>query len=107
MMKLRVFWVYPHDPIGLGEDGPTHQPIEHLTSLRAMPNMNVWRPCDAAETAVAWTLAVERRAPAAPGLPPPALPPHPRPPAPPRHNSRRGGVPIDPRRPPASVPVPP
>jgi len=57
MMKLKVIWVYTHDSIGLGEDGPTHQPIEHLTSLRAMPNMNVWRPCDAAETAVAWTLA--------------------------------------------------
>src|SRR5207248_9526162 len=81
MMKLRVIWVYTHDSIGLGEDGPTHQPIEHLTSLRAIPNMNLWRPCDAAETAVAWTLAVERRGAGAAGLTRPALPPQPRPPA--------------------------
>jgi len=47
--------VYTHDSIGLGEDGPTHQPIEHLSSLRAMPHMNLWRPCDAAETVVAWS----------------------------------------------------
>ena len=52
--------VYTHDSIGLGEDGPTHQPIEHLASLRAMPNLSLWRPCDAAETAVAWVAAVER-----------------------------------------------
>ena len=48
---MRVILVYTHDSIGLGEDGPTHQPIEHLSSLRAMPHMNLWRPCDAAETA--------------------------------------------------------
>ena len=48
--------VYTHDSIGLGEDGPTHQPIEHLASLRAMPNMTLWRPCDAVETAVAWVV---------------------------------------------------
>jgi transketolase len=65
LMKLRVILVYTHDSIGLGEDGPTHQPIEHLTSLRAMPHMSVWRPCDAAETAVAWTLAIERAGPSA------------------------------------------
>ncbi len=59
-MKLRVILVYTHDSIGLGEDGPTHQPIEHLTSLRAMPHMSLWRPCDAAETAVAWVAAIER-----------------------------------------------
>jgi len=59
---LRVILVYTHDSIGLGEDGPTHQPIEHLSSLRAIPHMNLWRPCDAAETAVAWTLAIERQA---------------------------------------------
>ena len=52
--------VYTHDSIGLGEDGPTHQPIEHLASLRAMPDLSLWRPCDAAETAVAWLAAVER-----------------------------------------------
>ena len=56
-MQQRVILVYTHDSIGLGEDGPTHQPIEHLASLRAMPHMNLWRPCDAAETAVAWALA--------------------------------------------------
>ena len=57
LMQQRVILVYTHDSIGLGEDGPTHQPIEHLCSLRAMPHMSLWRPCDAAETAVAWTLA--------------------------------------------------
>ena len=51
LMQQRVILVYTHDSIGLGEDGPTHQPIEHLSSLRAMPHMNLWRPCDAAETA--------------------------------------------------------
>ena len=60
LMHQRVIHVYTHDSIGLGEDGPTHQPIEHLASLRAMPNMSVWRPCDAVETAVAWIAAVER-----------------------------------------------
>jgi transketolase len=61
LMGIRVIHVYTHDSIGLGEDGPTHQPIEHLPSLRAMPNMCLWRPCDAAETAVAWVAAIERR----------------------------------------------
>jgi transketolase len=65
LMNARVILVYTHDSIGLGEDGPTHQPIEQLASLRAMPHMELWRPCDAAETAVAWTLAVERRGPTA------------------------------------------
>ena len=60
LMKLRNIFVYTHDSIGLGEDGPTHQPVEHLASLRIMPNMRVWRPCDAVETAVAWRDAVER-----------------------------------------------
>ncbi len=60
LMHLRVLLVYTHDSIGLGEDGPTHQPVEHLASLRAMPNMSVWRPCDATETAVAWQAAIER-----------------------------------------------
>ena len=60
LMRQRVILVYTHDSIGLGEDGPTHQPIEHLPSLRAIPHMSLWRPCDAAETAVAWVLAVER-----------------------------------------------
>ena len=60
LMRIRSILVLTHDSIGLGEDGPTHQPIEHLSSLRAMPNMAVWRPCDAVETAVAWRSAVER-----------------------------------------------
>jgi len=61
LMHQRVIHVYTHDSIGLGEDGPTHQPIEHLASLRAMPHLSLWRPCDAAETAVAWIAAVERK----------------------------------------------
>ena len=61
LMRVRAIHVLTHDSIGLGEDGPTHQPVEHLSSLRAMPNMAVWRPCDAVETAVAWRSAVERR----------------------------------------------
>jgi transketolase len=61
LMNAHVILVYTHDSIGLGEDGPTHQPIEHLASLRAIPHMELWRPCDAAETAVAWTRALARR----------------------------------------------
>jgi transketolase len=61
LMKLRNIFVYTHDSIGLGEDGPTHQPVEHASSLRLIPNMSVWRPCDGVETAVAWQAAVERR----------------------------------------------
>jgi len=61
LMKARNIFVFTHDSIGLGEDGPTHQPIEHLASLRLIPNMDVWRPCDAVETAVAWAAALERR----------------------------------------------
>jgi transketolase len=60
LMKIRTIYVYTHDSIGLGEDGPTHQPIEHVTSLRIIPNMSVWRPCDTTETAVAWKAAIER-----------------------------------------------
>lgn len=59
MMKQRVIYVLTHDSIGLGEDGPTHQPIEHASILRLTPNVTVWRPCDNAETAVAWKSAVE------------------------------------------------
>ncbi len=62
LMKQGVILVYTHDSIGLGEDGPTHQPVEHVASLRLIPNMRVWRPCDTVETAVAWADAVERRA---------------------------------------------
>jgi transketolase len=61
LMKQRTIFVYTHDSIGLGEDGPTHQPIEHVASLRLIPDMHVWRPCDAVETAVAWREAIERR----------------------------------------------
>jgi transketolase len=60
LMKLQNIFVYTHDSIGLGEDGPTHQPVEHTASLRIMPNMRVWRPCDTVETAVAWRDAIER-----------------------------------------------
>ncbi|GMG87785.1 transketolase [Biformimicrobium ophioploci] len=60
LMKQRVLFVYTHDSIGLGEDGPTHQPVEQLTSLRSTPNLHTWRPCDATESAVAWKAAVER-----------------------------------------------
>lgn len=60
LMQQRVIFVYTHDSIGLGEDGPTHQPIEHLAMLRATPNMSLWRPCDATETAVAWQMAIQR-----------------------------------------------
>jgi transketolase len=61
LMRLRSIFVFTHDSIGLGEDGPTHQPIEHAMSLRLIPNMDVWRPCDLLETAVSWRAAVERR----------------------------------------------
>ncbi len=61
LMKQQSIFVFTHDSIGLGEDGPTHQPVEQLTSLRATPNMHTWRPCDAVESAVAWKSAIERR----------------------------------------------
>ncbi len=60
LMGARVIHVYTHDSIGLGEDGPTHQPVEHLASLRYIPHNDVWRPCDAVESAVAWRAAIER-----------------------------------------------
>jgi transketolase len=61
LMRLRVIFVYTHDSIGLGEDGPTHQPIEHVSSLRLIPHMDLWRPCDGVETAAAWGVALEKR----------------------------------------------
>ena len=61
LMKLRSIFVYTHDSIGLGEDGPTHQSIEHAASLRLIPGMDLWRPCDTVESAVAWAAALERR----------------------------------------------
>ena len=60
LMKIRQIFVFTHDSIGLGEDGPTHQPVEHTASLRLIPGMSLWRPCDAVETAVAWHCAIER-----------------------------------------------
>ena len=60
LMGIRVGYVFTHDSIGLGEDGPTHQPIEHAASLRMIPNLDVWRPCDTVETAVAWAATMER-----------------------------------------------
>ncbi len=60
LMKQRVVFVFTHDSIGLGEDGPTHQAVEHVSSLRLIPNMDVWRPADTAETLVAWAAAIER-----------------------------------------------
>ncbi|WKZ93352.1 transketolase [Chimaeribacter arupi] len=60
LMKIRNVFVYTHDSIGLGEDGPTHQPVEQLASLRVTPNMSTWRPCDQVESAVAWQYAIER-----------------------------------------------
>ena len=62
LMKIRSIFVYTHDSIGLGEDGPTHQGVEQTATLRLIPNMSVWRPCDAVESAVAWRFAVERSA---------------------------------------------
>ncbi len=60
LMGVRSIYVFTHDSIGLGEDGPTHQPVEHAASLRLIPNLDVWRPCDTVETAVAWVAALER-----------------------------------------------
>jgi transketolase len=79
LMKQRVIYVMTHDSIGLGEDGPTHQPVEHVPSLRIIPNMTVWRPCDSTETAVAWAEAIEHRTgPSTLALTRQALPPQPR-----------------------------
>ena len=61
LMKVPTIFVYTHDSIQLGEDGPTHQPVEQTSTLRLMPNMSTWRPCDTVETAVAWKFAIERK----------------------------------------------
>jgi transketolase len=91
LMKLQVIYVMTHDSIGLGEDGPTHQPIEHLPSLRIVPNMTVWRPCDTLETAIAWVDAIERKqGPTTLALTRQGLPPQPRS-AEQIANVRRGG----------------
>ena len=60
LMKIRTLFVYTHDSIGLGEDGPTHQPVEHLATLRYIPNLDVWRPCDTVESAISWAAGIER-----------------------------------------------
>jgi len=60
LMKIRNLFVFTHDSIGLGEDGPTHQPVEQTATLRYIPNMDVWRPCDTVESTVAWVRAIER-----------------------------------------------
>jgi transketolase len=61
LMEIPTVLVYSHDSIGVGEDGPTHQPVEHLTSLRTTPNIETWRPCDAVETAFAWKAAIQNK----------------------------------------------
>jgi transketolase len=61
LMKIRNIFVFTHDSIGLGEDGPTHQPVEQTATLRLIPNMDVWRPCDTVESTVAWARAIERK----------------------------------------------
>ena len=91
LMRAPTIFVWSHDSIGLGEDGPTHQPIEHLASLRLIPNMTLWRPCDAVETYAAWADAIERRSgPTALVLTRQALPAQPRS-AEQLANVRRGG----------------
>jgi len=60
-MKLPVIYVYTHDSIGVGEDGPTHQPVEHISMLRITPGIYTWRPCDGVETACAWKFALESK----------------------------------------------
>jgi transketolase len=61
LMRLPVAWVFTHDSVGLGEDGPTHQPVEHLAALRAIPNLRVFRPCDVVETLECWQLALQSK----------------------------------------------
>jgi transketolase len=61
LLPVQNIYVYTHDSIGLGEDGPTHQPVEHVASLRLIPGLDVWRPCDTVETAVAWKCAIEKQ----------------------------------------------
>jgi transketolase len=105
LMHQRVLLVYTHDSIGLGEDGPTHQPIEHLASLRAMPNLGLWRPCDATETAVSWVAAIERsNGPTCLVLTRQALPQQPRSAEQVEHIRRGGYVLIEPELVPGTLP---
>jgi transketolase len=104
LMRQRVVHVFTHDSIGLGEDGPTHQPVEHVESLRLIPNLDVWRPCDAVETAAAWRSAVERiDGPTALALSRQSLPPQPRTPAQVDAIRCGGYVLIEPATPPAAI----
>jgi transketolase len=104
LMRQPVTLVYTHDSIGLGEDGPTHQPVEHLASLRLIPNLRVWRPCDPAETAVAWRDALESQVtPTVLALSRQNLPPQARTPEQ-RAAIRRGGyVLVEPDQPPVAL----
>jgi transketolase len=104
LMRQRVVYVMTHDSIGLGEDGPTHQPIEHVESLRLIPNLDVWRPCDAVETAVAWTQSVARNdGPSVLALSRQGLPHQPRNAAQRDEIARGGYVLVEPREAPAAV----
>src|ERR1700729_818737 len=104
LMKVRVIFVYTHDSIGLGEDGPTHQPIEHIASLRLIPNVRVLRPCDAAETMAAWIMAIERTdGPACLILTRQNLPAQPRTPAQLANITRGGYVLIEPSAAPEAI----
>ena len=93
-MGIRSIFVYTHDSIGLGEDGPTHQAVEQTATLRLIPNMSVWRPCDGVESAIAWRYAIERGdGPIVPAVfPPGASPPERVRPAAERHAARGGYV---------------
>jgi transketolase len=95
LMSARSILVYTHDSIGLGEDGPTHQPVEHLTSLRAIPHMTLWRPCDSAETAASWIDAIRRKGPSLIVLTRQALPPQQRSPQQQSDVARGGYILID------------
>jgi transketolase len=95
LMGAHSILVYTHDSIGLGEDRPTHQPIEHLSSLRAIPHMTLWRPCDGVETAVSWVSAIERKGPSLLALTRQALPPQQRTPQQKSDVARGGYVLID------------
>jgi len=104
LMHQRIVYIFTHDSIGLGEDGPTHQPIEQLESLRLIPNLHVWRPCDAVETAVAWRSALERtNGPTALALSRQTLAHQPRTPAQIDAIRRGGYVLIEPQSPPEAV----
>ena len=104
LMRQRVVHVFTHDSIGLGEDGPTHQPIEHVESLRLIPNLEVWRPCDTVETAAAWRAAIVRKdGPMVLVLSRQALPHQPRTPEQIDAIRRGGYVLIEPATPPAAI----